>query len=127
MTVEDALVARLLAQCAATFGTRVYAVTTPASPAKPYAVYARTGTDRAGSLTGPSGIAFGRFRVEAWANEISDARTAFASIRQALDGWSQSHAAGPVRFCRLLSDDESFDETAQLHGVGGDFTVTYEE
>jgi hypothetical protein len=138
--IEDALVARLLAQNAITtlVGTRIYPLLAPQGAAAPYLIYQRISGERVRNFDESNQSAQPRIQIDAYAETYTVARQLAAAVRAALHGFAGtvSDSESPARFSpvriqasALIDDRDLIDETAnpKLYRRSADYLVMHVE
>jgi hypothetical protein len=131
MNAEKAVYALLSEAAAVTAlaGSKIFPVLAPQDTDAPFIVYHRIDAARVYSIAGPSGLAFARVQVDAYALTYAAAKNLAAAVRQTLNGFRGT--AGDVRVggISLQTDQDILEDGTDppLHRVSMDFMVTHDE
>lgn len=140
MTIEEALVAQLLATPAVTalLGSgssfRFYPMVIPQAATDaakyPAAVWERISGPREHDLEGPAGLAHPRFQITCWAKTMAQAVAVSNAISVALDGFSGTlGGVGGVETSPILVEDErdAYDDDERVFARQLDIVCWHDE
>ena len=131
MTIETGIKAKLTAAATAAAG-RIYPKIRPAKAALPAITYQRITTERVRSHTGPSGLAYPRFQINAWAATWDAANALAVEIRTALDGSIGTWDDADVQACDLEDEGDleavpTEGASRMRHGIRQDYIIRHAE
>lgn len=131
MTIETGIKAKLTA-AATTAAGRIYPKVLPHDCTLPAVTFQRITTERVRSHTGPSGLAFARFQINAWAATHLAVTTLANEIRAALDNGLGTWDDADVQMCDLEDEGDLeavvLDDPSQIrHGIRQDYEIHHAE
>jgi len=118
--IEQAIYAILTgdATVSATLGTRIYPNAARENSTRPYATFARIGTEHVESFEGSSGFASALIQIDLWGDSYLALKTLAENIRLAMQGYKG--IAGGVDVQAILSGTEEDDWISQTSVTGGE-------
>lgn len=131
--IRPALRSFLLADpaIAGVVGDRVYPNVIPQGIDAACVVYTRISGEGAYHMRGPSGLSQPRYQIDAWARDIDSAFGLANLIKARVDGFCGVMGAGTaavtVQGVFMRAEREDYDDAAQLHRVGRDYSIAFEE
>jgi len=127
--VEKALVNILKTNVAvaALVTTRVFFADSPQSPALPFVLMTRIGTQYVHSLNSNAGLCNARIQLDCYSKTQKEARSVGQAVRLALDIFRGTDSGVNIQAVLLLDTMDAYDETPELRRVTQDYHVWYND
>lgn len=96
-------------------GARVYPLTAPDSPTKPYLTYQRIVFSDENVLSGSSGLSNTRMQIDVYATTYAGADVLAKQVAALMAGWSVKNVSYPAR--------DLYEEVTKLHRVLLEYSI----
>ncbi len=108
-----------------TVNTETYALTQPASPTYPMVTYTGISDEAKTNLDGSVYITEAKFRVDAWGQTYSSAKSIANQVMSDLNGYAGDFQGLDVNFIKAIGVEETYDTDLSLFKIPVEVTIYY--